>query len=151
MSATIEIQEALSGNYLMQGLSERQITDIAALGSISNFNGGDTVVRQFARDNDLLIVLTGKARINSFNGDLIAEAGPGSVIGEMSLIDDKPRSATVISIGETRMVSIPNGELWNLMNAEPEIAKVVLLNIAKILTARLRATNVALDSVVERR
>lgn len=147
---TLDVHEALRSNYLMQGLSERQIGEVAHIATVKAFNGGDTIVRQFARDNDLLIVLSGKARINSFSGELIAEATEGSVIGEMSLIDDKPRSATVVSIGDSQMVTIPNQELWNLMNAEPEIAKVILFNVARILTARLRAANVALDSVVDR-
>ena len=147
---TIDIHEALRDNYLMQGLSERQISDIATIASVKTFNGGDTIVRQFAKDNDLLIVTHGKARINSFSGDVIAEATAGSVIGEMSLIDDKPRSATVLSVGETSAVSISNSDLWRLMDSEPAIAKVILLNVAKILTARLRAANVALDSVVDR-
>ncbi len=147
---TLDVHEALRSNYLMQGLSECQISDVANIATVKNFNGGDTIVRQFARDNDLLIVLAGKARINSFSGELIAEASEGSVIGEMSLIDDKPRSATVVSIGDSQMVTIPNQELWNLMNTEPEIAKVILFNVSRILTARLRAANVALDSVVDR-
>ena len=147
---SVEIHEALRTNYLMQGLSERQISDIANLADVKAFNGGDTVVRQFAKDNDLLIVVEGKARINSFSGEMIAEAGPGSVIGEMSLIDDKPRSATVLSVGDCKCVSISNSDLWTLMDAEPAIAKVILLNVSRILTSRLRAANVALDSVVER-
>lgn len=147
MSSTLQIHEALRNNYLMQGLTEAQIASVAELASTKMFQGGDVVVRQFAKDNDLLIVLTGKARVNNFNGELIAEAGPGSIIGEMSLIDDKPRSATVVAVGDTTAVTIPNAALWTLMNDEPAIAKVILLNVSRILTARLRAANVALDSV----
>ncbi len=134
----------------MEGLSERQILDVAALATTQTFMGGDIIVRQFAKDNDLMIVLSGKARINGFSGELIAEATNGSVIGEMSLIDDKPRSATVVAAGDTTMMMIPNSKLWELMNSEPEIGKTVLLNVSRILTARLRAANVALDSVVQR-
>lgn len=147
---TIETFDALRNNYLFQGLSERQITDIAALSTTKQFEGGDTIVRQFAKDNDLLIILSGKARVNSFSGEMIAEAGPGGVIGEMSLVDDKPRSATVVSSGQCTALSISNDALWQLMDEEPAIAKVVLLNVGRILTSRLRAANVALDSVVDR-
>lgn len=150
MSSALETRNALANNYLFKGLSESQITSISALASTKEFAGGDTIVRQFAKDNDLIIILDGKARVNSFSGDLIAEATAGSVIGEMSLVDDKPRSATVLSVGGTKVVTIANNELWELMDAEPAIAKVLLLNVARILTARLRAANVALDSVVDR-
>ena len=150
MSAALDLHDALRGNYLMHGLSERQISEVAALASTKNFMGGDVIVRQFAKDNDLMIVLSGRARINGFSGELIAEATSGSVIGEMSLIDDKPRSATVVAVGDSTMMMIPNSKLWELMNSEPEIGKTILLNVSQILTARLRAANVALDSVVDR-
>ncbi|MCB0824980.1 MAG: cyclic nucleotide-binding domain-containing protein [Armatimonadetes bacterium] len=150
MSQALDIHEALRTNYLMQSLSERQIGEISAITSVKEFNGGDTILRQFAKDNDLLIILEGKARINGFSGELIAEAQPGSVIGEISLIDDKPRSATVVAVGDTKIATIPNSDLWGLMNREPEIGKELLLAISRILAARLRAANVVLDSVVER-
>lgn len=147
---SVELIDALRSNYLMQGLDSRQIADVAALAQMKEFQGGDTVVRQFSDDADLMIVLSGKAKIKSFSGEEIAEAGPGSVIGEISLVDQKPRSATVVSAGGTTVAAISNRDLWTLMNAEPDIAKVLLLNIGRILCARLRAANVALDSVVDR-
>lgn len=146
----MDINTALQNNYLMQGLNVAQIAQIAAISTVKDFSGGDTLVRQFAKDADLLIVLQGTAKIKTFSGEEIAQAGPGSVIGEMSLIDDKPRSATVTAAGAVRAASIPNEAIWRVMNDEPEIAKIILLNISRILTARLRAANVALDEVVER-
>ncbi len=150
MSAAMDIHSALESSYLMQGLSPAQISKIAAISQTKNFGGGELLVRQFAKDADLMIVLEGSAKVKSFSGEEIAEANPGSVIGEMSLIDDKPRSATVVSAGGTTVATIPHTQLWDLMNEEPEIAKVILCNIARILTARLRAANVALDSIVEK-
>ena len=146
----MDLNTALQNNYLMQGLNVAQISQIAQITSTKEFNGGETLVRQFAKDADLMIILDGSAKIKSFSGEEIAAAGPGSVIGEMSLIDEKPRSATVVAAGQVKAASISNSELWGLMDSEPQIAKVILLNIARILTARLRAANVALDEVVER-
>ncbi|MFM9873125.1 MAG: Crp/Fnr family transcriptional regulator [Fimbriimonadaceae bacterium] len=150
MSMAMDLNTALQNNYLMQGLNVAQIAQIAQITTTKEFGGGDTLVRQFAKDADLLIVLEGNAKIRGFSGEEIATAGPGSVIGEMSLIDDKPRSATVVAAGAVKCATISNNELWGVMNNEPEIAKIILLNIGRILTARLRAANVALDSVVER-
>lgn len=150
MSMAMDLNSALQNNYVMQGLNVAQISLISQITTIKDFNGGDTLVRQFAKDADLLIILEGTAKIKTFSGEEIAQAGPGSVIGEMSLIDEKPRSATVIAAGPVRAAAISNTDLWKLMDSEPEIAKTILLNISRILTARLRAANVALDEVVER-
>ncbi|MDI9641405.1 cyclic nucleotide-binding domain-containing protein [Kamptonema cortianum] len=146
----VDIPAILRENYLFQGLSETQLNSIVGLTSVKEFAGGDTIVRQFAEDADLMVIAEGKAKIRSFSGEEIAEASSGSVIGEISLVDDKPRSATVVSAGGTTVICINNGQLWSLMNNEPQIAKVILLNIGRILCARLRAANIALDSVVER-
>ncbi len=146
----VDIAAAIRHNYLLHGLEAEQIDRIAALGHVQEFSGGDTILRQFAKDSDMMILLDGKARVNTFSGELIAEAGPGSVIGEISLIDDKPRSATVVAVGHCVAACIPSADLHKLMDDAPEIAKVLLLNIGKILCARLRAANVQLDLVVGR-
>ncbi|MEZ5164164.1 MAG: hypothetical protein R2688_10565 [Fimbriimonadaceae bacterium] len=66
----------------MQSLSERQIGEISAITSVKEFNGGDTILRQFAKDNDLLIILEGKARINGFSGELIAKLSQVALLGK---------------------------------------------------------------------
>ena len=144
----IDIAAAIQHNYLLKGLTKEQVGEIALLARAGTFEGGDTILRQFAKDSDIMILLEGKARVNTFSGELIAEAGPGSVIGEVSLIDDKPRSATVVAVGHCVVARIPSTELWTLLDREPEIAKVLLLNLGRILCARLRAANVQLDLVV---
>lgn len=145
----MDLASAFRSSYLWSGLTGSQIDRLSLLAEEKTFNGGDTMVRQFAKDSDVMIILDGKARINTFSGEMIGEAGPGAVIGEISLVDDKPRSATVVAVGNCRAAVIRSSELWTVMEEEPVIAKVVLLNIAKILCGRLRAANVQLDMAVK--
>ena len=140
-----EITEALKRTYLMSGLNDEQVKQIEVIANMQNFEGGDTIIRQFSKDSDLVIVIDGQVRINTFSGEKIAEAGPGSVIGEMSLVDDKPRSATVVSMGRSRVAVIPAHKLWELMREDAHLARLILLNIARILSTRLRAANIQLD------
>jgi CRP-like cAMP-binding protein len=143
MAITADI---VRSSYLLSGLTPEQQEKVLALAEERGFDGGAQLVRQFAKDNDILILIEGKARVNSFSGDLIAEPGPGSVIGEMSLIDDKPRSATVVAVGKVLAAVIPNAKLWSLMEAEPAIGKQIILNLARILTERLRRANIDTDN-----
>lgn len=145
----MDLASAFRSSYLWSGLTGSQIDRLSLLAEEKTFDGGATMVRQFAKDSDLMIILEGTARINTFSGDMIGEAGPGSVVGEISLVDDKPRSATVVASGRCRAAVIRSSELWSVMEEEPVIAKVVLLNIAKILCARLRNANVQLDLAVK--
>jgi len=148
MSATLDLATAIKHNYLLHGLTKDQIETVASIAYVKEFNGGDTMLRQFAKDSDVMILLEGKARINTFSGDLIAEAGPGSVIGEVSLIDDKPRSATVVAMAGCKVARIPGEALHKLMVDSPEVARVLLLNVGRILCSRLRAANMQRDMVV---
>jgi CRP/FNR family cyclic AMP-dependent transcriptional regulator len=148
---TTELSDVLKKTYLMGGLSSEQVDKVAGICQSRLFEGGDVLVRQFSKDTDLILILEGTARINSFSGELIAEAGPGSIIGEMSLVDDKPRSATVLSVGRTKAAVIPAQELWKLMREDAHLARIILLNIARVLSARLRAANIQLDLGVHHR
>jgi CRP/FNR family transcriptional regulator, cyclic AMP receptor protein len=149
MQATT-LADALRKTYLMSGLAPEQVEKVASIAQNRQFEGGDMIVRQFSKDTDLILVLEGSARINSFSGELIAEAGAGSIIGEMSLVDEKPRSATVVAIGNVKAAIIPAPELWKLMKEDAHVARIILLNIARVLSARLRAANIQADLGVHR-
>jgi CRP-like cAMP-binding protein len=110
--------------------------------------GGDQILRQFGRDTDLMVVLKGAALIKTFSGDPIAEVGPGSVLGEISLIDTEPRSATVAAKGECTVAVIPSSGLQNLMRHDIGMRCVMMENLAKVLCQRLRTANVQLDGAM---
>jgi CRP/FNR family cyclic AMP-dependent transcriptional regulator len=72
---------------------------------------------------------------------LLAILGPGSLIGELSLIDDEPRSATISALKPCRLVHLSKSAFFRLADANPQVYREAL----RILAARLRGTN---DSVV---
>ena len=72
---------------------------------------------------------------------LLAVLGPGSLIGEMSLIDDEPRSATISALKPCRLIHMNKAAFFRLADANPQVYREAL----KILASRLRGTN---DSVV---
>lgn len=72
---------------------------------------------------------------------LLAVLGPGSLIGELSLFDDQPRSATVSALRPCKLMHLTKASFFKLADANPAIYRQAL----KLLTERLRGTN---DSVV---
>ena len=72
---------------------------------------------------------------------LLAVLGPGSLIGELSLFDDLPRSATISTLKPCKLLHLSKGSFFRLADANPQVYREAL----KILTRRLRQTN---DSVV---
>lgn len=144
----LELARSLQNNYLFHGLELDQIWRLAEVAKVETYEGGETVVRQFADDKDVLIILDGAARINTGSGELLAEAGPGSVLGEVSLVDHKPRSATVVAMGSCRVARFPFDELWATIITQPDLGLVLLRNVGRILAARLRSANVQLDVLI---
>ncbi|WP_421695385.1 Crp/Fnr family transcriptional regulator [Aestuariivirga sp.] len=72
---------------------------------------------------------------------LLAVLGPGALIGELSLFDDQPRSATISALKPCHLLHMSKGAFFRLADANPMVYREAL----KILTRRLRQTN---DSVV---
>ena len=136
-----DLAKTLRYNYIFRGLSQDVIAGIAALADIRRYRGGDVIVRQYDRNSDLIIILEGSARIKSVDEDTIAEFGPGSVVGEISLVDDEPRSATVTAIGDVQAAVIPSSRLHAVMDMDPEVGKVIMTNIARVLCRRMRSMN----------
>jgi CRP-like cAMP-binding protein len=144
----MELKEALRYNYLLNGLSAKEVEKVAALATVKYFDGGDVIVRQFDRAGDVMVILDGEVRVNTFHGEKLAEGGPGWIIGEMSLIDDKPRSATVVSIGKSTVGVIQAKKFWELLQDDADLARKVLFNIAHMLSTRLRVANVHIDTLM---
>jgi CRP/FNR family transcriptional regulator, cyclic AMP receptor protein len=144
---TLEIQDAIE-QTLGRGLSQDHIWKIAELADRRKFQGGDTIVRQFDKNSDLIIVLDGNAQVCTFNDELITEMGPGSIIGEVSLVDEQPRSATIRSMQYTEVAIISAARLRDVLARDPALAAGVYKNIAQTLCTRLRHATIHLDGLM---
>jgi CRP-like cAMP-binding protein len=90
------------------------------------------------------VVLKGKVDItkNTPKGDiLIASLGPGEFLGEMSLFDEEPRSATAHISEEAFLVVITKKCFNDMMRSDPHITSKLLLRFLKSVNDRLRKTN----------
>ncbi len=143
----MDIKEAI-GSSIGKGLLESEIELVARLATVREFTGGETIVRQFDRHTDLIFVLEGKVRVVTMKDEPLAELGPGSVLGEVSLVDEGPRSATARSAGTTKVAIIPAEKIRELWMDNDHIGAVLALNIAKVLASRLRLASINLDGLM---
>ena len=84
----------------------------------------------------MYVLLEGAARI-LVGGHVVEMAGPGTLLGEMALVDDLPCSATVVAIAPCRVLPIGRAEFDLLVREKPEFARHVM----KVLVHRLRRMN----------
>ncbi len=115
---------------------------LAAYGSVRKFNPGEKIVREGDSGDEMFIVLQGKVSIEI--GDItVGEMGGGDFFGEMSLIDNAPRSATVTATETSLLFAINDKNFERIIAWEPVIA----IRIMKSLSKRVRELNQEIKNI----
>jgi CRP-like cAMP-binding protein len=119
---------------LFAGLPADAVGRIAERCGEIDFPADRHIVTQGIIGNGLYIVISGRARV--VKGDeVIAELGPGDFFGELSVIDQMPRLATVIADEPTTCLGLASWDLIAEIERDPKLA----LNLLRALALRLRA------------
>jgi CRP/FNR family transcriptional regulator, cyclic AMP receptor protein len=100
------------------------------------FNAGSIIFREGDPAHELFVIKKGKVRIQIGNRS-INELSVGSIFGEMALIDNEPRSATVVAVSDVEVVPVSEKQFLFLVSQTPYFA----LKVMRVLAQRLRATN----------
>lgn len=145
----VDTAEAFKRNYLVCGLPEEAISEVWAMARCENHLARETLIRINEKSGDLFVILDGQVKVMTADGDVLAEPGPGSVLGEMSLVDDRPRSAEVVCVGLTKVARIPAKELRAYMNAKRDVGFIILANLARVLSGRLRLADAKIDMLCD--
>jgi CRP-like cAMP-binding protein len=120
---------------LFNGLTDRSFEAIANLASEIDYAVGDELVRQGTPGESFIIIVTGRARVDR-DGKTLRELGPGDFLGEISLIDGSPRTATVTALDQIHAFVIERPGFLDLIERIP----VFRLEVLNALTERIRAT-----------
>jgi CRP-like cAMP-binding protein len=134
-----EIEQTLGSVTLFAHLSARQRARLARFATTRDYKQGSTIVRQGDTSMSLYVVLSGSVRVNreSEGGGGAVEVeqlGHGGAFGEMGLIEDLPRAATVVAQEPTTCALLAKWDFQNELRDDPEIA----LSLLPVLTGRIR-------------
>jgi len=124
---------------MLGGLSKHHLDLIARHADEVSVAAGKVLARESGLCRELFIVLEGRARVEQ-GGRKIATVRSGEMLGEMSLIDNKPRAATVIAETPMTLLAIESRAFGSLLDEVPELRKKVLVTLCE----RLRAANAKL-------
>lgn len=124
------------------GLSDDQLELIAGLCRRADFSRGETLFREGDPGDTLYIVESGKVELFRTRGDgsrvTLAVVAAGALLGEMSLVNIEPRSATGVAAADTRVIVLRNSHLAEILREDKDLLITLLLNITRILSKRLR-------------
>jgi CRP/FNR family cyclic AMP-dependent transcriptional regulator len=128
---------ALIGSVpFFSGLDSKSRKALLAQGREMTYKAGDTIVTEGTTGVGFFLILDGKAEVRK-QGKLQATLSKGQFFGEMSLIDDMPRSADVIAIQPTKCWAITSWSCASLIKVHPELALGMLKEVVKRLRAAM--------------
>jgi CRP-like cAMP-binding protein len=140
-------EELLKGVDLFSGLKKKDLTSLAKSCVERTYQAGQTLVRQGESGVGLYMIVSGKVKIvkQTMSGEAleIAVQGPGDFFGEMTVLDNAPRSASVVAVEDTKCLLLTSWDFRARLEIHPEIA----LDILPILVKRFRETNEKLISL----
>ena len=138
-------KEVIDKSPLFKELTNREIKRFALLGHIENDKAGEFILRQGDAGRSMLLLLKGELNIlvenkNGINIQ-VATVHPGEIIGEMSLLSDQTRSASVQVGKDAELLEIDGRMLDKVDRNYPRLGVKIRKNIAKILVTRLNKAN----------
>ncbi len=118
---------------LFASCSRRELDGIAALTDEIDLPAGRTFIREGTTAHEFFIILDGEVKVEH-QGQLLRTMGPGDFLGEIALIDGKPRTATATAARASRLLVVGHREFRSLMASNPTIQ----VDILQALAARVR-------------
>jgi CRP/FNR family cyclic AMP-dependent transcriptional regulator len=122
--------ELLAHMPLFSTCSGRQLAQLTALTVADELTAGTVLTRQGAAGGIAYILASGQAEVLRA-GRRLALLGPGDIVGELSLIDGKPRSATVKAITDLEVLEIDSRDLTRLLRKAPAVTRNLLAALAQ--------------------
>ena len=132
----------LENSFLFKDFSHKEIEQLAHYMHGYKAPAGTVLFQEGERDNFLLIITLGKARVlkKDDNGvqKEIAQIRKGATLGEMSIVDDFLHSATVMTTEDSEVALITKANLINITEKYPALGVKLLWQISRQLSARVR-------------
>jgi CRP/FNR family transcriptional regulator, cyclic AMP receptor protein len=128
-----KLTEVLRGVPLFRTLNQRHLRGVAKECHESHYAAGEVLLRELDWGQHMIVITAGTADVIR-NERPLATVGPGEAVGEMSLLDDEPRSATVVAREPVTGLVLYKTAFRALLEANPSMCTQLLL----AQTARLR-------------
>ena len=125
---------------LFRHLTYQELVRLMNITEVRNYGPNDPILHEGEEGDEMFIVLAGNARVHSGEADLTL-LGPGQHFGEMALIDKAPRSASVSSAGNSKLMVMRRRDFFDIVRKDHDVAVKLLWAFLGVLTERLRNTS----------
>jgi AAA family ATP:ADP antiporter len=133
MLLTIEKVMILKGVDIFSATAEEHLVDIAYQLDNMEFECGELIVKAGDSADCMYVIVTGEVRVHD-QGRFIADLRDGDFFGDMALLDDQPRSASVTALRDTALLRLDRTVFQEIIHDYPEVTR----GIMRVLSQRLR-------------
>ncbi|MFZ5452233.1 MAG: cyclic nucleotide-binding domain-containing protein [Thermodesulfobacteriota bacterium] len=145
--------EFLKKISLFQDLEEHEIQQVLDRTTPRNFLAGAVILREGERGDSLFVMCQGEVEITKALTLVLDEDTPkekvmirlraldGVCFGEMALLENEARSATVTALSDCSLLELNRQEFLTLVRDNPEMGLKLVLNLAQLLSRHLRKSN----------
>lgn len=134
---------------LFAGLTKEDRDEVLSFFKVSQFQPNERIVTMGEKGTELYYIHTGHVTVKVDKG-LVAELGPGDTFGEVCLADGGLRTASVFAVDEVRTLTLDGPSLDELARKRPLSAAILLLNLLRLLGAKLRNADSVIDKHLAR-
>lgn len=136
--------DILANVWLFSGMSKESLDKLASFTFTKSYKASDVIIEEGRTGNGLYVITSGKVEVikgaQLETAKRLATLATGDFFGEMSLLDEWPRSATVRALEETSCLGIDRWLFLGQLRKDPQLAIVMLQAMAR----RLRETDARL-------
>ncbi len=136
MISTVEKVLFLKSVDLFSRIPGEDLAQVAGIAQEVTFEKGELIIQEGDVGNSMYLIVDGQVMVHRLAQEL-TRLGEKESFGEMALLDNEPRSATVTAVSDVTCIKIEREEFYELMSEKIEIAH----GIIHILTQRLREAN----------
>lgn len=129
---------------LFNELYDHEIKLIVKNGRVSTYRESDVMIADGSEGEEIHILLDGRAEVRKETDEgmvMIQELIPGDVFGEMVLLDERKRWVDVVAVHTCHVLELKYSDIYKLYEKKPKIFGIIALNMARLVTRRLRASN----------
>lgn len=153
-NTTLEVKEVQAASFF-KVLSEKD-AHLATQGIEEiELNAGDVLFQQGDGGDSMFFVVSGqlevRLRVPGDEDRVVSVVGPNSIIGEMSLLLDEPRAATVVALGQTQLWQVGRQKFQEALSWNERWANQFLFYMAQVLARRLGTMNRELVDMMAKR
>lgn len=134
--------QALKRAPLFEGLSKKELTELARVTEDLEIAAGEVLCREGDIGQEFFVIVEGETEVTS-KGKRVASRGGGDFVGEIALLEDIPRTATVTAKTPLRVFVLTRQDFRRLVDDNPNVERKVMQALARRLVALSRDPTVA--------